>query len=386
MKKILAMLLAAMLFAASFAVAEETAAPAMEIEFDGTVVSGASKTVTSAVGGSVESVSARVGQLVTAGDVLATLRTEKVYAAQDGAVAAVFGAAGDSISEVVNRYGAVLYIEPDEGRYTISASTEKAYESSDNLYVHVGESVYLKCTDGDHTGAGFVSAVSGSSYTVQVTGGDFEIGENVNVYRNEGYAAKSRIGRGSCQRGEDISVGGTSSGSGAAGGDSAGSIVAMHVSPGDVVQKGDVLYETLSGEYPAYYCTGADIVADATGILGELNASVGGNVSADGSVATIYPVGDMQIEIAVNEADLPYISEGDSVTIRFNWDEGATEFAGSVFSISHMAQSQQSSAQGDMGVATTAAAEAEYTAIIAFTPDDTVRLGMTATVTVAVAE
>ena len=396
MKKFSALALtAAMLLSAPVCMAEAVEEPTAQvvnydIEFNGTVVSSVGKSVISAVGGNVESVSARVGQVVSAGDVLATLRTEKVYAPQTGTVAAVFAEPGDSVSEIAGRYGAVVYIEPESGRYTISGSTEKAYANSDNLYVHVGENVYLKCTDGDHTGTGFVTSVSGSSYTVEVTSGDFEVGENVNIHRSESYTSKSRIGRGSCERGGDAAIGGSSSSSsmGAAGGSGAVSIAVMHVAPGDMVQKGDLLYETLSGEYPAYYCTGADIVADADGILGELNLSVGGSVSAGGSVATIYPMGDMQIEISVNEADLPYIREGALAAIRFNWDEGEKLYTGSVFSISYVSgdqQTSQQSMQGDMGAAAVSSSSGEttYTAVISFTPDESVRLGMTATVAVA---
>lgn len=384
-----AMLTGAMLLPMTMGFAEETpeqpetetaqvqSGDTMDFEFDGTVVSGASKSVTTTVGGVVESVNVRAGQLVNAGDVLATLKTEKVYASQSGTVAAVFGEAGDSISEIAGRYGAVVYIEPESGAYTLSADTEKAYDDSDNLYIHVGETVYLKCTDGDHTGTGFVTSVTGSDYTVEVTGGSFEVGEKVNIFRGETYASKTRIGRGTCERGEDVTAGSSSGTSGMA---DSSSIVAMHVAAGDTVQKGDLLYETLSGEYAAYYCTGADIVADANGILGEMNLSVGGSVSANGNVATVYPVGDMQIEISINEVDLGYINEGDPVVISFNWDEGETEYAGSVFSISRMVQPS-----GDVGDMTaSASSEAEYIAIIDFTPDENIRLGMTAIVELTV--
>lgn len=353
---------------------------AHSVEFDGTVVSGVSKAVTAGVGGTVESVAARVGQKVEAGDVLATLRTRKVYAPQDGTVSAVFGAAGDSVDTVAERYGAVLYIEPSEGRYTISADTANAYSSSDNLYVHVGETVYLKCySDGSHTGVGFVSGVSGDSYTVEVTEGTFKVGETVTVFRGSDYASSTRLGRGECERADDVAVGGSAAGAASAGGaaSDSSSIVAVHVAAGDAVQKGDLLYETLSGAYDAYYCTGSDVVASASGILGELNCAVGEGVSAGARVATVYPTGEMQLEIDVSEADLPYIHEGDPVTIRFNWDDGETVYEGSVFSISYMAQSAQSEQGGADGDAT-------YTAYVSFTPGEDVRLGMTATVAVAV--
>lgn len=356
---------------------ETTAAPSSgvgSIEFDGTVVSGVSRVVTSSVGGAVDSVAVRAGQLVQAGDVLATLRTEKVYATQSGVVSAVFGQPGDSVSTVAGQYGAVLYIEPDAGRYAISADTTNAYSSSDNLYIHVGEAVYLKCySDGTHTGVGFVSGVSGDSYTVEVSEGTFKVGETVTIFRSEDYASSSRIGRGTCERADDVAVG-----SGASGEGGSVSIAKMHVAAGDAVQKGDLLYETVSGSYDAYYCTGCDIVATASGILSQLNCAVGGNVSAGSVVAQIEPTGDLQLEIDVNEADLAYIHEGDAVTIRMNWDDGETEYEGIVFSISHMAQSGAEAQAGSN--------EAVYAAYISFSPDADVRIGMTAIAAVSVEE
>ncbi|NLD60629.1 MAG: HlyD family efflux transporter periplasmic adaptor subunit [Clostridiales bacterium] len=355
-------------------VAEEEAAldeDTENFEFDGTVVSGASVAVRSAVGGDVEAVAVRAGELVEAGDVLATLRTTKVYAAQDGTISAVFGAAGDAVDAVANSFGAVLYIEPSTGRYTIEADIENAYSNSDNLYIHVGEAVSLKCySDGDHTGVGFVSAVNGSSYTVKVAEGEFEVGETVTVYRGDTYASKARLGRGTCARTNDLAVG-------AAGGDS-GSIALMHVETGDAVKKGDLLYETVGGTYDAYYCTGSDIVATASGILGSLNCEVGGSVQAGGNVATIYPAGDMQLKISVGETDLPYIREGARATIRFNWDDSETVYPGIVFKVSHMTDS------ASQGEDASTSYESSYTAYVEFEPGADVRLGMTGTAVLTV--
>ena len=356
------------------------------VDFDGTVVSGVSRAVMAAVGGTVESVAVRAGQKVEAGDVLATLATEKVYATRAGTVSAVFGAPGDSVAEVAERYGAVMYIEPAGGRYTINADTTNAYSSSDNLYIHLGEAVYLKCySDGSHTGVGFVSGVSGDSYTVEVTEGEFKVGETVTVFRSADYTSASRLGRGACARADDVAVGG--SGSSASGGASTGgsaesAIVAVHVAAGDAVEKGDLLYETLSGTYDAYYCTGSDIVADASGIVSALNCEVGGSVSGGARVATIEPVGDLQLQIDVGEADLPYIHEGDKVTIRFNWDDGETAYEGSVFAISYAADGQQAD-QASGGASGASSGEAVYAAYVSFTPDENIRLGMMATVSVA---
>ncbi|NLF29151.1 MAG: HlyD family efflux transporter periplasmic adaptor subunit [Clostridiales bacterium] len=380
MRKWMALLLAALMltaFALPAAAEEEEPAALSEeedvseqdtedFEFDGTVVSGTTVAVRTAVGGDVEAVPVRAGQLVKAGDVLASLRTTKVYAAQDGTVSAVFGAPGDGVDAVANNFGAVLYIEPVTGRYTIDANSDNAYSNSENLYIHVGEAVSLKCySDGKHTGVGFVSAVDGSSYTVKVAEGEFEVGETVTVYRGETYASKSRLGRGTCARTNDLAVGTAGE---------AGSIAVLHVATGDAVGKGDLLYETVGGTYDAYYCTGSDIVATASGILGSLGAEVGGSVQAGSNVATIYPTGDMQLKISVSETDLPFIKEGAKATIRLNWDDGETVYPGTVFKVSHMTDS----AGTDAGTSY----ESSYAAYIDFEPGDSVRLGMTGTAVV----
>ena len=76
----------------------------------------------------------------------------------------------------------------------------------------------------------------------------------------------------------------------------------------------------------------------------------------------------LQIEISVNEFDLPAIAEGDEVLITFNYDpDQPTQMKGVVSMISHLSSSQDS--------------EASYQAYVNFTPDENVRIGMTAVVT-----
>ena len=108
------------------------------ISFTGTVTAKSTSEIYAPIGGTVESVHAVAGQQVRAGDVLATLATTKVYAPEDGVITGLFAQAGDSAEAVAQRYGAVLYIE-GESVYTISASTENAYNTTANKFVHVGE-------------------------------------------------------------------------------------------------------------------------------------------------------------------------------------------------------------------------------------------------------
>ena len=94
------------------------------------------------------------------------VETSKTYASTDGTVSGVFAREGDSADGVKTQYGALVYIEPIN-RYTLECSTEKGYNSSENRYIHIGESVFLKCTkDGSHQGRGVVTGLDSPANTV----------------------------------------------------------------------------------------------------------------------------------------------------------------------------------------------------------------------------
>ena len=202
MKKILAMMLA-LLMLPTLVLAETT--------FDGKVVAGDAVSVTAPFGGTVSNFRLRAGSRINVGDAVATINTTKVYAPADGTIAGVFAQTGDSVDDVKNRWGAVMYIMPTR-KYTITADIEKAYNSSETKYVNIGETVYIACTAAsDHTAVGIVTAASGNTYTVETTSGTLMMEETVNIYRTADLAAKSRIGRGTVCRTQEISVGGSGS-------------------------------------------------------------------------------------------------------------------------------------------------------------------------------
>lgn len=327
-----------------------------ETTFDGAVVAGDAVSVTAPFGGTVSSFSLRAGSKIALGDTVATLGTTKVYASADGTIAGVFAQAGDAVENVTSRWGAVMYIVPTN-RYTITADIEKAYNSSETKYVNIGETVYVSCTtDGDHTAVGLVTAASGNTYTVETTSGTLVMGETVSIYRSADYATKTRIGRGTVGRTQEISVNGS------------GSILKLHVKDGDTVSRGDLLFETVTGTLDGLYATSNEIVSDVSGVVATVNTSAGANVNKGETLLTVYTMDTLQIEIDVNEYDLAAIAEGDTVEITFNYDpDRPTTMKGTVAMISHLSTSQDS--------------EASYKAYIDFVPDDNVRIGMTAIIT-----
>ena len=361
---VLSLTLVAALLLSGMALAES------DYDFDGKVVCVQPAYVTAAIGGTVASVPVLAGQLVSAGDTLAELNTEKVYAPASGTVTGVFCAPGDSVTDVTDRYGALLYIEPDS-KYTLTASTDNAYNLSENKYIHVGETLYLACSDGTHTGQGFVTAVDGTDFTIEVTTGSFYMGETVSAYRDAGRATRTRVGRGTIERIANVAVTG-GSGEGA----SETSVVAVHVGDGDAVQSGDLLMETLSGVYDARYCTGSGLVSDVDGILAETGLTVGVSLNKGDVIATVYPRANLQLEVDVNEADLAALAAGTPVQISFNWNEDAEDanvYTGTVADVLFKAV-EASGAEGESSDAVA------YAAYIDFDADENIRLGMPATV------
>lgn len=324
--------------------------------FEGTVVSGEVVSVTAPFGGTVSHFSLRAGSRIDRGSVVATIATDKVYATADGTIAGVFAQVGDSVENVVNRYGAVMYIVP-EHKYTISADIEKAYNSAETKYVNIGETLYMSCTsDGAHTAVGIVTAASDTTYTVETTSGELLMEESVYLYRSPNYASKTRVGRGTVGRTSEIAVNGS------------GSILRFHVKDGDKVKRGDLLFETVTGEFDGLYATGNEIISDVSGIIASVDTTAGKTVSKGDTLLTVYSMDSLQIQISVNEYDLVSIREGDTVNLSFNYDESnIMQTTGTVSMISHLSESE-------------AGSEANYPAYIDFVPNENIRIGMTVSV------
>ena len=331
-----------------------------ETVFAGEVTASNTQVIAAPYGGMVEQVSIRVGDSVKIGDPIAVVETTKVYAETDGTVSGVFASEGDSADGIKTRYGGLVYIEP-MNRYTLSCSTEKAYNSSENRYIHIGEMVYLKCTkDGSHQGRGIVTAINAedeSKYTVEVTGGEFYMGETVDIYRSGDYEAASRIGRGTVGRTKTVAV------------NAEGSVLKMHVKAGDTVERGELLFETVNGTLDGLYAPDKQVVSDAAGVIATVDAGNGTSVEKDAKIATIYPNDAMQIKMVISEADLMDVTVGGKAEIEFNWDaDSGRRFEGTISSISYLSEKQSDGA---------ASQSAQYVAYVDFTPDETVRIGMT---------
>ena len=327
-------------------------ASADTLSLNGTVTAGVTVPVYAPIGGTVESVTAEQGMRVNAGDPLFSYRTEKTYASEDGTVSGVFVQAGDDAETMTERFGADLYIE-GSSVYTISASSQKAYDSKETKIIHTGESVYLMCKKGRY-GLGIVTAVDGTSYTVRVTEGNFIMGDVVYVYRDSEYSAKQLIGKGSASRANPTAVNAT------------GAIVNVAVKDGDQVRRGDLLLETLTGTFEGYQMSGTSVAADETGVVTSVTAEAGTAVAKGDITVKIAPLSGMRVEALVSEDDRKELKAGDKVTITLESDE-TRSYQGTVRYISELPEEDTETIQ--------------YRVTIDFTPDEHVVFGMAVVVT-----
>lgn len=348
MKKLLICLLAAMLFIT----------PALaDISLEGTVVATRSTAVLAPAAGVVQDVLVQTGDYVTAGTKVAALMETITYAEVPGTVS-ICGESGESVETITNRYGAVAYIMPDM-LYTVSASTKNAYDKLENKIIVLGETVYLRSTaDTTRTGIGTVTAISDSSYTVEVSQGNLSVSENVYIYRSSDYAATSRIGRGTATYCYPVAYTGT------------GAVSRILVEDGAYVSKGTPLFSTVDAA-AAYHNS---ISSTVSGTVASIDVTPGMTVEAGTLVATIYPKDAIRLEILADEIDLKGISEGQNVMLTFG--NGVTA-QGQVESISGIQYTPETTDEEEIDDT------AYFPVYVIFQTDAPIACGMTAKVTAA---
>ena len=332
-----------------------SAACADSITLSGKMIPAETIRIYAPVGGTVENVAVEAGGKIQTEDVLYSLKTTKIYADYDGKISGIFGKPGDDVEKTTSRYGAVMYLE-ESPAYTVSASTSGAYNSMDTKCVHPGEFVYVISRNSvSRYGEGVITAISGTSYTVEITDGAFLNGETVEVFRDPEYDYQQRIGKGTVAHSDPIAVtGGT------------GSIVNIAVKEGQEVKRGDLLMETVDGTYDAYVMTGTEITAGQAGVIGSVSVQAGSTVEKGAVVAEIYTTDRMRVEANIPEDYCNMIHEGDPVTIELATDINR-HYSGTVVMISAIASEDEE--------------EVTYRIVAEFVPDEAVRFGMTALIT-----
>lgn len=312
----------------AFALAACLCAQAETLYMSGEVVSLQEKTVTAAYGGTVSDLYVAAGDRVSAGGEILKLQAQPVVSAVSGTVY-LFGEVGDDAAATAETYGSVAYVEQDKP-YRVSATTSNAYNDEANRIIHPGEKVYLRAvSNATHKGAGYVSTVSGTSYTVVVEDEVFSTGEAVYVFRSSDYAAKSRLGRGSVSRADAALYTGE------------GIVTEIAVENGAHVEKGDVLFYTLSGTYSGKTEDLTTLRAAEDGTVATVSVGAGSAVESGAAVCTYYPDGALYLKASVSEYDIGSLYEGAEVTIEYAYAEDGEKGRGTVEKISLVGEADE---------------------------------------------
>ena len=299
MKKLTILLLTLMLTASALAEA-----------YEGTTTLLSTAVVTASASGIVQSLDVEVGSRVEAGEAMVSLKSERVFAAQDGSISLVNATEGDRID------GTLLELMPLE-RYLIYCTVSKAYQSAESTLVHSGETVYVRCTtDGSHRAVGVLTEIDGEEYRVLTLGGELYLGETVYLYRSDTFAASQRIGIGTVVSNE------------IQGYEAIGTVSCLLVDEGDEVERGQLLYEI----------NGGTIEAPVSGIVTAIEVSAGESVDEDQAVAEIVPDGQVCVEIHVEETEASSFSREQRVTLTQTFDASERTCGGTVIDSAWLAE------------------------------------------------
>ena len=268
-------------------------ATALAEAWEGRTVALSTQTLRAERAGVVASLAAEAGQRVEAGDVLAELAPERFFAPQDGTVALISAEPGEEID------GDVLELEPAE-RYVVHCTVSKAYQSAETTLVHGGETLYVRCTaDGSHRAVGVVAGIDGAEYTLLVLGGELYVGETVYLYRDAAFTMEQRVGIGTVVASDTVAVQGS------------GTLTRLAVAEGDLVERGQLLFEL----------NGGTVAAEVAGIVNAVLVQPGDAVAADQAVAELVPEDQVGVELQVDEAGAAALSPGQAVLLTLPDDE-----------------------------------------------------------------
>ncbi len=278
--------------------------------YDGVTVAAATEAVPAESGGTVETACVQAGSVVAQGELLAGLRTRKVFAAEDGTVARILCGEGAKLD------GPALELAP-VSRYTIRCSVEDAYQSAASTRVRVGETLYIRCdSNGTHRGTGVITKIEGNEYQVDATGGEFYVGEAVRLFRDAGFTRSQRVGYGTVLVSDVQRYEGQ------------GTLTKLHVSEGEYVERGELLFECADGTQTELYAPAAGIVTEAV--------EAGATLQAHQTAFAIAPLSGLRVELSLDETAAAALEIGESVELIYAGDPDETVYTGTVEFISQI--------------------------------------------------
>ena len=261
--------------------------------------------VLSEASGTLENLSVQAGDMVEKGQSIGNIKAEKVFATCDGTVLHVDAQEGQYLNDTA------LQITP-ACRYIVYFTAEKSTQTAEMCQIHIGETVYMRCTkDATHLAIGYVTRIDGSYYKVETTAGELYVGETVYAYRDPSYDTNQRVGKGTVTMPDADSY------------QAAGRVLKMYVQEGDYVRKGQLLFTYVKGQND-------DVTAAESGIVVSVSGQTGQNVNEGEILAQILPANAICVEATVSEEKAASLRRGQKATIQFAYDQYDKVYSGTV--------------------------------------------------------
>jgi len=274
--------------------------------------------ILASMGGQMENFTLSAGDRVKAGETVLTLAPLMVYAANDGVVSAVFAKAGDNAQGVMSQYGALAYIERNT-LWQVNATTDGGYNDKKNRDIRVGDTLRAQATVGGekYNGTGRVIAANGKAFSVELETGDFELEDTVKFYLGTGkdYATKDYVGSGKVSRPAQLPVSG------------AGVVAKVLVQEGEAVTRGQALF-ILDSDAAVYQDNEAapEIILAQDVIVAQVLIAPGQYVAKGQPVLAVYPDGQLEVALEVDELDILTMKAGKTIRIIVDADTSVIHY------------------------------------------------------------
>ena len=301
-------------------------APALAASADAIILAPHTVKLTAPFTGMLLPFDAGTGDEVRAGDVLFTMDAAPVYAGRAGVVSAVFAEKGDDAGAVSAKYGGAVIIEAVPSRF-IEAAAE-GVTSDASKWLHAGERLTLRY--GTERGEGRVMWVQGQRYAVEILSGRFNLDDTVRCYRGE-----NATGRGRVLRMPDVAVA------------AAGRVSDVYVKPGDRVEAGDLLFETIGADSPRD--AGRAVTAPVDGAITRLSVSSGSAVQRGQLLCEIADLSRLVLSCDLDELDYARVQVGDTLSYSLDAYPGQT-FSGEVRAIRPLGQKRTNATYFDLRI------------------------------------
>ena len=272
----------------------------------GTVAEPARISLAVPVGGRIEEMGWRAGDAVDAEQLAFSVAPAQVLAASDGTIRGLRAQVGDQAANVAAVFGALCHIERDTV-WQVNASATSAYDRPENRDVRVGDTLRIQQGYGSSeiVGTGEVIRLEPRAFLVELPVGDFTLEEKVTLYLEAGQALRreAQVGNGKIARAPAIPVQGD------------GCIAAVHVTEGQRVVRGQVLFTLDAASAKHEGTPDTDVFFPLPGAIAEVLAQPGQAV-AQGQVAlTLIPLPPTEIAFDVDELDIAGVYQGQRVRV-----------------------------------------------------------------------